>query len=286
MKSENAELVGADIGKAAGEQPAGKTAEQRADRKGRDLGAEHVDAVDAGRELIVAHRAHGAAELGIRQMPDDVADDGEHRDAEGEIALRARKQLGTADIGNAVGPMGEPDRIDHHQRDDLLERDRHHGEVMPAEPQRRHAEEGAGNERHEATCDQAQPVAHMQVGGADCHDIGAEAEKRGLCQIDLAAQAEHDRKPEHGDRECRRLHQDVEDVAVELHAGCERNQDGSRDEIRQVPQQHRFGTVDSGRDRHVVASRAHAFSATRSPKMPCGRKIRNATSTKKAKPSL
>ena len=36
----------------------------------------------------------------------------------------------------------------------------------------------------------------------------------------------------------------------------------------------------------VVAGGAHAFSATRSPKIPCGRNIRNATSTRKAKPSL
>ena len=43
--------------------------------------------IDAGGKLVIAHRAHGAAEPGIRQMPDEIADERQHRDAEGEIGL-------------------------------------------------------------------------------------------------------------------------------------------------------------------------------------------------------
>ncbi len=167
------ELVGADIGEPAGEQSAGEAAERRADPERVDLGAEHVDAADAGGEFIVAHRAHGPPEPGGRQVPDAIADQRQHRDAEREITLRALEQSGTADIGDAVRAVGQPDRVDHHQRDDLLERDRHHREVMAAEPQRRHAEEGARPQRHEAAGDQTEPVAQMQVGGADADGIGA-----------------------------------------------------------------------------------------------------------------
>src|ERR1700755_2592400 len=53
-----------------------------------------------------------------------------------------------------------------------------------------------------------------------------------LRQIDLSTQAEHAREAQPGDREHRRLHQDVEDVTVEPHGGGERHHDGRADEIR------------------------------------------------------
>ena len=68
------------------------------------------------------------------------------------------------------------------------------------------------------SAEQAEPEAQVQIGGAEPDRIGAEAEEGRLREIDLAAQAEHDGKPEHGDRIGRRLHQDVQDVAVE--AAC------------------------------------------------------------------
>ena len=79
------ELVRADIGETAGEQSAGQSAEHRAQREGGNLGAEDVDADDAGGEFVVAHRAHRAPEPGIGEMPDGIADQRQHGDAEGEI---------------------------------------------------------------------------------------------------------------------------------------------------------------------------------------------------------
>ena len=80
--------------------------------------------------------------------------------------------------------------------------------------------------RHPAS--EAEPVADVVVRRSDADGIGAEAEERRLRQVDLAAQAEHDRQTEHRDRKGRRLHQDVVDVAVELHRGGERHQRSRR----------------------------------------------------------
>src|ERR1700722_5248728 len=108
----------------------------------------------------------------------------------------------------------------------------------------------------------------MIVRRAEADSIGTEAEKRRLRQIDLPTQAEHDREAEHRDRKRGRLHQDVVDVAVELHGGDEGNEDRGANEIWQVTQQQRFCARGGYSYRHVVAADAHAFSATRSPKMP------------------
>ena len=101
--------------------------------------------------------------------------------------------------------------------------------------------------------------------------IGAEREKRSLREIDLAAQSENDRQAEDRDRVSRRLHQNVGDVAVGLDRRGERHQETA-----------------ARRRRAKLSDRAsgfmrHAFSATRSPKMPCGRTMRKRISTRKAK---
>ena len=88
------ELVGADIGEAAREQAAAETPQQRAQREGGHLGAVDVDASDAGGELVVAHRPHRAAEPGVRQTPDELADQRQHRNAKSEVDLRQANSAG------------------------------------------------------------------------------------------------------------------------------------------------------------------------------------------------
>ena len=78
---------------------------KRAEREGVDLGAIDVDAGDAGGELVVAHRPHRAAEPRVGQTPDEIADERQHRDAEGEIALATAEQRGPRDVADAVGPV-------------------------------------------------------------------------------------------------------------------------------------------------------------------------------------
>src|SRR5208337_1836848 len=69
------------------------------------------------------------------------------------------------------------------------------------------------------------------------------------------------------------LHQDVGDIAVGLDARRERDHRCHGQGIEDLPE-------------GEGARAAHAFSATRSPKMPCGRRARKRMSTRKAKPSL
>jgi len=123
------ELVRAHVGEAAGKQAAAEAAEQRAQREGRDLGAIDVDASDARGELIVAHRAHRAAETRIRQAPDEIADDGERCDTEGEIGLLAGEQVRARNVAHAVRAVGDGNLVDHEEGEDLLEGDRHHRSV-------------------------------------------------------------------------------------------------------------------------------------------------------------
>ena len=216
-----------------------------------------------------------------------IADHRQHRDAEREIGLRRLEQIGPADIRDAIRAVGEPDRVDHHQRDDLLERNRHHGEVMAAEPQGRSAEQRAGQQRHHASAGKAQPVADMIIRGADADDIGAEAEERGLRQVDLAAQARA--RPRARTPRSRTL------SPASGCCGCSRRIASVAASATRIAAPMKYGRWRSsiGFSRDAVTAtgmlsdgRAHAFSATRSPKMPCGRNIRNRISTRKAKPSL
>ena len=169
--------------------------------------------------------------------------------------------------------MGDGDRVDEDDGQDLLEGDRDHRQVMPAEPQRRNAEPcaGRGGERHAPK--EAEPEGQVIIGAAEADRIGAQREECSLCEIDLAAEAEHDRQAEDRDRVCRRLHQDVGDIAVGLDARRERNHRDRRQSVEDL---------SDGEG----ARTAHAFSATRSPKMPCGRRARKQMSTRNAKASL
>ena len=144
---------------------------------------------------------------------------------------------------------------------------------MPAEPQRRDAEPGAGEQRERHAGGEAEPERQVVIDRAEPHRIGAEREERGLREIDLAAKPEHDREAEHRDGVGRRLHQDVGDIAVGLHARGERDRDDRGE-----------GVGDVGESE--AAHRAHAFSATRSPKIPCGRMARKRISTRNANASL
>ena len=169
--------------------------------------------------------------------------------------------------------MREADRVDEDDGQYLLERDRDHREVVAAQAQRREAEPGARGESERDAPGEAKPEGQVIVGRAEADAIGAEREERGLREIDLTAEAEHDRKAEYGDRVGRSLHENVRDIAVGLDGRRERHQrDGDE----------RVGKVSDRGAAHL----GQAFSATRSPKMPCGRTTRKRTSARKAKASL
>ena len=224
-------------------------------------------------EFVVAHRAHGAPEPRVGEAPDEIARQGEAGDGEREIGL-ARGEAGRSpDRTDPVRPVGEADRVDEDDGQDLLERDRHHREIVAAQAQRRDAKRCARCARERHARNEAEPKRQPIVGGAEAHGIGAEREERGLREIDLAAKPEHDRQAEDGDRVGRRLHEDIGDIAVRLDEGRKRDE---RDGGEAVDDLSGDGAA------HV----SHAFSATRSPKMPCGRTARKTMRTRKAKASL
>ena len=220
------ELVGAHVGKTAREESAAEAAEPGAEREGRHLGAEDVDARGAGGEFIVAHRAHRAPQPRIRQAPDEIARNREGGDRQCEKGLPRGEQRGPPDRTDAVGPMGEADRVDEDDGQDLLERDRDHRQIMAAQPQGRDAEQRARGERDRDPDREAEPEGQAIVRRAEAHGIGPEREERGLREIDLPAQPQNDREAEDGDRVGRGLHQNVGDVVVGLHSRGERDENG------------------------------------------------------------
>ena len=182
------------------------------------------------------------------------------------------------DVADAVGTMRDRDPVHHDQRHDLLEADRHHRQIVAAEPQRGHAQKRAHHQRDAGAHRERNPEIQMQVGRPESDCIRAEAEEGGLREVDLPAEAEHDRQAEDRDRKSGRLDEYVDRVVVHR----QQARDGDRERRKRR-------VSDGARDSPSIRrSNRHdyAFSATRSPKMPCGRKIRNATSTRNAKPSL
>src|SRR5208282_5818947 len=122
---------------------------------------------------------------------------------------------------------------------------------MSAQAQRRDAEPRAGGHGdHDPRCE-AGPEGQVIVRRPEADAVGAKREKRGLREIDLAAQPEHYREAERGERHARDGEEAIDGLAL-----------------------------------NGAARSAHAFSATRSPNTPCGRRIRNRMSTRKAKASL
>ena len=151
------ELIRAHIGEASREEPAAEARQKRADGEGQHLGAVHVDAHDPCRELVVPDGPHGAPEPRFGHPPDEIADPGQHDEAQRQIALPVGEERRPDDARHAVGTARHRDPIDQHEREDLLEADRHHGEVMATEPQRRGTQDPAEDQRDREAAHEAQP---------------------------------------------------------------------------------------------------------------------------------
>src|ERR1700677_3439318 len=106
------ELIGADVGKSAGEQPAAEPGQQGAERKGDQLRAVDVDPVGAGGEFVVADRAHGSSETGVGQAPDEISGDRHDRDNKGEKRLGRSETGWSWDRAHPVRTVRETDRVD------------------------------------------------------------------------------------------------------------------------------------------------------------------------------
>ena len=171
--------------------------------------------------------------------------------------------------------------VDHDQGQYLLEGDRHHRQIVPAQPDRRRAQKSTEAKHHSQSQTQADPVGQAIIHSAETNRIGTKPEKGRLRQVDLSAKAQHHGQPHHSHRIGHGLHQNIGNISVKCggrgHIDQHRNQRDISEKSTLLPL---CGSAIN------INHAAHAFSATRSPKMPCGRNTRKATNTKNAKPSL
>ena len=177
--------------------------------------------------------------------------------------------------------MGDRYPVDHDKGQNLLETDCHHGQIMAAQTQGRGAQKGPEEQDNPDPDDNTAPERNAVIHGSQTDRISAQAKKRGLRQIDLATQPQHNRETHHRDGIGHSLHQNIGDIGIKLLGCCHIDQQTDQDDISDQT------TLMALRMRAMNIDHAcHAFSATRSPKIPWGLKTRNITKTKKAKPSL
>src|SRR5208282_617383 len=102
-----------------------------------------------------------------------------------------------------------------------------HAEIMSAEPQAGEAKQQPGSARYCHADGEGGEEIELIIHRAECHRISADAEERRLGDVDLSAIAEHDDEAEYADRVGRRLHEDVEVVAL---IWCEPGDDHGADD--------------------------------------------------------
>src|SRR5215469_9784761 len=156
---------------------------------------------------------------------------------------------------------------------------------MSAEAQRGEAKYDTGDRCNDDADKERQPEGEPKAHGAKRYTISTQTKKGGLRKIDLTGITQHDSQPDYRDRIRSGLHQQVEIVSghgqEERGDNCHRC-DKDNEEAASV-----IGTALRCRFMGFAGNdSAHAFSATFSPKSPCGRKSRNKTSTIKANASL
>ncbi len=171
---------------------------------------------------------------------------------------------GAGDIGNSIRPAAHTHPVGEHQGEDLLKRDRDHGEIVTGEFERGRAEHDAEEAGDEDAPDRCHREGKMQHDGAQREPVGAEPEEGCLGDVDLSGKAQHHRHAEYADRVSEGLHQEVGDVAVEGHGEDQREQDekargpgedgaeGSGAHVRPSPQFFRRRTLageEAGRGR-------------------------------------
>ena len=176
-RQQQREAVRVDEALLAGEQRAGEAADEGAHREGQQLEPEGRHAHQLGGVLVLAGRLPGPADAAVLdQHVEDQHDDDHHerepvvRDlvADAELQERGRgvrgrrpatrcssRGCGTSNSstlggrGTSVmpGAAAEPVRVDSGEPDDLAEAERDDGEVVAAHPQRRGAQDDAGDHR-------------------------------------------------------------------------------------------------------------------------------------------
>ena len=179
------ELAGVDQRRVCAEERARDAAERRAQRVGVELRADQRDAHRDGGDLVLAQRDPGSPQPRVAHpQVHEQRDQDEHEDrvvpgSDVQLAERADprevRRVGPADPELATGQRHPEDlqrrSLEREHPDDLPERERHDRDVVAAQPQRRHADDGAGE------CGQ-QPRADQ-----DQHEAQVDSRQRGLWAV-------------------------------------------------------------------------------------------------------
>ncbi len=210
------------------------------------------------------------------------ADQQQDRQREPGVSLRGvegNKEGRSLDVADPVRAAGHRDPVGGDEGIDDLEADRHHRQVVASQLPRRAAEhracQGGGNQAEE----QGEPPVHVPAGRAEGDRVRADPVEGGLGQRDLSGVAQDHDEAERRDAPGGAQDEQVRGVSAREDQRQEHNHDGAQGQC-QVS-----GFEQAGGSLFGVFA-AHAFSATFSPKIPCGRNRRNRKSTRKLKPSL
>ena len=100
---------------------------------------------------------------------------------------------------HAVAAAGDAVEDGRRRRDRQRSDRGHHGEVEPADPQRRHPDGQPDEQRQDDCGDDGDEGVPVVLRGEHPADVGADRERRRRAERDLPGEAEHDVDPDHGE---------------------------------------------------------------------------------------
>ena len=217
-REQERKALDADKGEIDAIQRAGEAGDEGGGDEGEQLVGVQVDAHDAGRGVVVADRDKGAADAAAPDVErGQQRQDGEAKAeiGEGGVAVEADAEDLRPLHRNAAGAIGEPPRLQDHGVDDEGERQRGDGEVKPLQPQRRRADDQAGQCRHHARAEEADQRVHLIFGNQHRIGVGAGDEEADMAERDQAGIAGQDVEAERADHRDQDDHQERQRVGVQ-----------------------------------------------------------------------
>jgi len=213
------EVIRTDVREAGCVKRAAHTSQPGAQHKGNDLDSQSLYARHFSREFVFAYCAHGAAKACSGQIPDEQDRGIKNGDAKHQINLVIRqliaKQGRPGNARDAVRAARDCGPVDQHQIKNLLKTDGDHGEVMPAQPQRRQSQHQAGKSCNRYAQQQRHPKIKAQNDGSQRYRIRSQTKKCRLRQVDLSGIAQHDGHAQYGDAVGHRLHENIQHIGID-----------------------------------------------------------------------
>ncbi|KAG0932103.1 hypothetical protein G6F31_016622 [Rhizopus arrhizus] len=144
----------------------------------------------------------GAAQVRLQDAVHDDQRDHQQRAHQPEVLALGQDVAADGRLGNldAQGAFGHEGHLVGQDLDDGAERQRHHGQVGPRDPQRRQRQHRAKRRRDQDRGGQYHPDGHLQMEEQHARDIRADAEQPGMAERHLAGVTHHDIEPEQQDR--------------------------------------------------------------------------------------